>query len=256
MAFLISAAASVLHAAPKFNGAVSYEFVNQGASIAISTGLIENPGKENATGTMQVQLWATARPYKGGNISGKIIGSYRLEGIKAGQFYRDLRKVVEYTAPSARATYYLTLVLTEYRDGGYVIVDWRNMSHTAVLAPLKPFTLTGPCSWKSSYEGGTVDIKVAQISHHQKGTTGSLKLAVWATVAPYKGGSLKGWQLGSVTKVGLKPGFTYSNVKNTARFTPPPSGTYYSVIVLSEFGRDQAYHIVDYYPLSDAATFK
>jgi hypothetical protein len=248
--------ATSLHAAPRITGAWSWEFVNQGASISINTSLIDNTSKENATGTMQVQLWATVTPYAGGNISGKVIGSYKLDGIKPGQYYQNLRKVVDYTGPATKGTYFITLALTEFRNGSYFIVDWHNMSKTIVLAPLKPFTITGPFSWQSSYEGGTVDIKVAKISHHKKGTTGSLKLAVWATTAPYNGGVLKGWEIGSVIKDGLKPGYSYTDVKNTAKFIRPPAGTYHIVITLSEFGSDKLYHVVDYLSSGNTSTFK
>lgn len=247
--------ALALRAAVKFDGAVSYEFANSGTSIVINTGMIEDTNKENATGTMLVKLWATTTPYRGGDISGTVIGSYKLEGIKAGQFYRDLRKVVDYTPPGAHGTYFITLTLSEFSHGHYVIVDYRNMQNAATLGPLKPFTISGPCSWKSSYEGGTIGIRVAKISHTKKGTTGSLKLAVWATLAPYRGGALNGWQLGSVIKDGLRPGYTYTDVKNTAKFTPPPEGTYYIVIVLSEFERDQVYRMETYYSIPQAVMF-
>lgn len=247
-------ACHALHAAPKFEGGWKWEFANDGASIAMSADAIINPSKENATGTIQVQLWATSAPYTGGNINGKIIATTKLDGLKAGQFYRNFRKTVDYTGP-AKGTYFVTLVLTEFRNNAYSIVDWRTTSNTHALAPLKPFTLGGAVSWKSSIEGGTVDINVGKISHHQKGTTGSLKLAVWVTKQPYNGDELRGWEIGSVIKDGLKPGFSYNDVKNVAKYVPPPAGTFYSVIVLYEFRSDKTYHLVDWRTLGGTSKF-
>lgn len=242
-------------ASPRFNGSSGYEFVNNMASLAISTGMIDNSAGKASTGTLQVKLWATSSLYQGGTISGHLLASYKLEPLKAGQFYRDVRKVVPYTPPSVKGTYFITLTLSEYTGSGYVIVDYRNMKNTATLGPLKSFTISGPWRWQTNYASGTLAIEVAKISHRRTGHTGTLKVSVWATDTPYRGGNLQGHQIGFVTKAALESGYSYSNLKTTVTFSPPPDGTYFISLVLSEFD-DGAYRVVDYITSSEAATFK
>lgn len=247
----------VIHteAAARFNGSSGYQFVNNMASLAISTGMIDNSAGKASTGTLQVKLWATKSLYKGGSISGHLLASYKLEPLKAGQFYRDVRKVVAYTPPPVKGTYYITLTLSEYTGSGYAIVDCRNMKNTAALGPLKTFTISAPWRWQTNYVSNTMVIEAAKISHRRPGHTGTLKVSVWVTDTPYRGGNLEGHQIGFVTKEALESGYSYSNLKTTAKFSPPPDGTYFMSLVLSEFD-DGAYRVVDYITSTEAATFK
>jgi hypothetical protein len=243
-------------AAPRFNGSTGYEFLNNMASVAISVGMIDNTTpKAGTTGTLMVKLYATTTPYTGGSINGYVVGSFKLDQLKAGQFYRDLRKVVPYVAPSAKGSYYMTLTLLEYGTNGYSIVDYRNMKNTAALGPLKTFTLTGPWRWQTSYTAGTVAIEVAKVSHRRQGKTGTLKVSVWATDTPHRGGGITGHQIGFFTKDGLESGYSYTGLKQTVKFSPPPDGTYFITLALAEWD-DGAYRIVDYITSSEASTFK
>lgn len=240
-------------AKPRFNGSVGYEFVNNGESLAITTGLIDNSVSTAGTGTLQVVLWATTSPYKGGSISGKQLGTYKLTPLKAGQYYRDLRKVVTYRPPSTKGTYFITLTLSEFSNNAFGIVDYRNMPNALTLAPFKAFTMS-TCSWQSNPNEGTVALSVGKISHRSKGKTGSLKISIWATDAPYRGGNLVGHSIGYVVKDGLEAGYSYTNLKLTAKYTPPPKGTYSTVWVLSQYNQGK-YTIVDYITTHQFATF-
>ena len=242
-------------AAPRFNGSTGYEFVNNMASVAINVGMIDNTASKSGTGTLLVKLYATKTPYNGGSISGNIVGSFKLDQIKAGQFYRDLHQVVPYVPPTANGTYFMTITLLEYQQNGYVVVDHRNMPNTATLGPLKNFVLERPWRWQTNYATGTMDIEVGKISHREARTTGTLKIAQWATVAPYHGGNLTGFEIGSFTKDGLLPGYTYTALKSTVKFTPPPDGTYFVSLVLGEW-QNGAYRTVDFLTTSEATTFK
>jgi len=242
------------HASPVL-GQVRYEFVNNGASLSLGADLIKNSSKENATGSLKLQLWATAAPYTGGTIKGYLLGGTdTIKGLGPGQYYENLRRVVSYVPPPVAGTYNIVFLLLEYRSGAYVIVSHVNMTNRKALAPLPLFSLTGPWRWQSSYEGGTVEIDVAKISHRRTGNTGTLKLAVWLTKAPYSGGTLSGYEIGEVRKDPLKPGFYYENVKNVARFVPPPAGSYYASLVLSEWS-DGQYRVVAHLSSSTATQF-
>jgi len=254
LVLLILSAVSA-HAEPQFTGLVKYEFVNENKEVAITTALIENASRENATGTLQVQLWATERPYQGGPIRGDQLASYKLEGLSPGKYYKDLRTVAPYTPPPKWGTYAICVVLLEFKNGAYVISNYANLPGLAKLGPLKAVTMGEPFRWETSYEGGTIDIGVGKIAHRRQIVTGSLKIAVWACEEPYKGGAIEGHELGSVQKEGLKPGFEYNDVKNVAKFVPPPGGTYHIVFTLSEFGANREYGIVDYYNQPETVVF-
>lgn len=245
---------SGLMAAPKIQGSVNYQFGAGNTSLTMSCGRIQNDSSENATGTIEVRLWALSAPYKGGTISGHVLGNFKLDGLRGGMGYPSVKKNIKPTLPAKKGSYYICFTVSEYRKSGYVITDWRMFSNPATLGPLKLFTLGGAWSWQSNYEGGTVDLNVGKISHNRTGTTGSLRLALWATKSAYKGGNINGYQVGYVDKKALAPGYSYTDVKNVAKLKRPPEGTYHMTLVLSEY-RDGSYIIVDYRPSSKTAYF-
>ena len=95
-----------------------------------------------------------------------------------------MTKTLKTSLPSSRKAYHLCLTVVEYRSNGYVITDHRNFSDRVTLGPVDLFNLAGPWRWSASPEGGTLDIQVAKITHTRSGSTGSLKLAVWAPKLP------------------------------------------------------------------------
>lgn len=237
----------------KFKGATGYQ-VN-GNTVTLTAASVYNPSAENASGTLMLKLWACDQPYKGGSLGGNLLGSYKLNGLSGGQYYSNLSKNVAYTPPAVRKSYYVVLALVEYRDKGYVVVDSRNMPNPAVLGPTKLVEMDGPYRWQTNAAAGTVAIDVGKIKHARPGKTGTLKLSVWATKTPYKGGAIQGYELGSVQKKALEKGYTYTDVKNTAKYTPPPAGTHYVSILLTEFGNNEEYTIMDYFTTATKSTF-
>ena len=241
-------------AAPKIYGNSRYQFSNQGTMVTFGCGGINNPSKDNATGTIQVRLWATDAPYKGGSIRGKVLGEFKLEGLNPGAYYSPVSKTLRADLPATKKHYFVTLTVSEFQSDGYAITDYRTFEKQALIGPVDLFSLSGPWSYRYSTEAGTLDISVAKISHTRTANTGTLKLAVWATNTPYKGGGIDGYQLGSVTKTALKPGYSYSAVKNTATFKKPPPGSYYLTLVLSEYNGSE-YRIVDHLSANDKQSF-
>lgn len=232
---LLAAFTSCLTAAPKISGSVNYLFGTGNATVSMGCDALINSSAENATAAIMVKLWAMDRPYSGGPLTGHLLGSYKLAGLNPGAQYSALKKSVTATLPPRSGNYYICLSVSEYQNGAYLITDSRNFGKVIYLAAPKTFTLSGPWTWKSSYEGGTVNMKVAKISHTRQGSTGGLRLALWATSKPYAGGAINGYMLGSVDKKPLKPGFTYNDVDNTAKLKRPPAGNYYVNLVLLEF---------------------
>jgi hypothetical protein len=245
-----------LVAGPKIYGSCKYQFLAENTSVTFGCDKISNPSKENATGTLIVRLWALDAPYQGGTLTGKILAEYKLDGLNPGAEYtKSAMKTLKASLPGRKATYSICLTVSEYRGGQYLIADYRNFDAKAVLGPPALFTMKGPWRWQASSEGGTVEMEVASITHTRSGSTGSLKLAVWATDAPYSGGALRGYLLGSVQKDGLKQGNFYGNVKNTAKYTRPPAGKYSMVIVLSEYTNGE-YRIVSWLNSTGLHVFK
>ncbi|MFK7911975.1 MAG: hypothetical protein AB8F34_15445 [Akkermansiaceae bacterium] len=233
-------------AKPSFTSPVSYQFLNGQQRVIINAGNIKNLSSENATGSMKLQLWATQAKYQGGTLRGHQIASTgRINGLNPNNLYRNYATTLT-ARPPKYGTYNLVLALLEYRSGNYVIIDSVNMPKRVTLGKKpKLFDMRGPWSWRASYEGGTVKMNVAKISHTRRGLTGTLKLSVWLTKSPYRGGSLRGYEIGQVRKGQLKAGFVFNNVRNTAKFKPPPAGTYYASLVLSE-SNGQNFSVVSY----------
>ena len=257
---LVSAAAIVFatlsaSADVKITGSTSFKFGPQNTTVTITCGGINNTSRENATGTLKMELWALNSPYSSGTISGVLLTDYKLDGLNPGSVYNNVQKTLNAVVPKTRKPYYLCLVVAEYRKGGYVIADYRNYTGTTTLGPLALFSMSGPWQWKTSAEGGTVDIAVGKISHTRTGHTGELNVAVWATLRPYNGGNIQGYKLGEVKKDPLQPGFAYTDLKNTAKYKAPPPGSYYVSIVLSEFNNG-AYMIQAHLGSASPSVFK
>lgn len=246
---------SPLAAAPKIKGSVNYQFGKDNTTVTLACDRIQNDSSENATGTVQVRLWALDAPYKGGTIKGHVLASYTLEGLSGGMGYANPKRTLDTSLPSRQDTYHLCLTVSEYRQSGYVITDWRLFSKPLSLGPPKLFSLSGPWSWQANYAAGTLELKVGKISHTRKGDTGTLRLSLWATSAPYRGGEITGYQIGYVEKKALSPGYSYPDVTNTAKLKRPPAGTYHMNLVLSEY-RDGGYVIVAYRPSNETARFE
>ena len=76
------------------------------------------------------------------------------------------------------------------------------------------------------------------------GTSGTLKVALWATKYPYNGGTISGYKLYEYALDPLEAGHYYYDVSKTGWCTYPPNGSYYLTILLLEYNYD--YEIVDY----------
>ena len=70
------------------------------------------------------------------------------------------------------------------------------------------------------------------INNNNGGSSGSLKLALYATLNPYNGGSISGYILHEYQLEPLKGGYQYNDLSNTGWTSTPPNGRYAIPIVL------------------------
>lgn len=109
--------------------------------------------------------------------------------------------------------------------------------------------LVGTASY--SYLGLTAVLKADQVANYDAfGYSGTLRLELWAFSSPFTGGSTLGYKLAQYSVGTLTAGFHYSNLNSgTIGFIPPPDGTWYFSMLLTEYigsGADDGYATRDW----------
>jgi hypothetical protein len=113
---------------------------------------------------------------------------------------------------------------------------------TAAPSAILPKTLanglymSGP--WSAAWIGSSVSLSLASINNDSfSRTTGTLRLELWAvTSPPARAAGFSGYRLATFTTFSPLPSRTfYSNIARTGTMSYPPDGTYWLVLVLSEF---------------------
>ena len=105
--------------------------------------------------------------------------------------------------------------------------------------------LSGNSGWAKS--GSRLRISTAQIHNgRESGTSGSLRLQIWATEEPYDGvNDLVGFVIGTANLRPLVAGEDYFNVAKRVGYHRPPPGYYFTTITLEERYSDGSWLIVD-----------
>jgi len=112
--------------------------------------------------------------------------------------------------------------------------------------------LSGNCSWSTS--GNQVKISVAKVENRNtSGVSGTLRLSLWASKTPYSGSSISGYMLGTTSLGTLRAGYAFNNIANYTTFSRPPSGYYYTTIILEEY--NGSYYMKDYITFSNPTSF-
>lgn len=88
---------------------------------------IQNQNNGGRTGTLQIALYATDYPYRGGNIRGYELYTYELDPLDAGYVYTGVSNTGWCTYPPD-GSYSLTILLLEYSYGSFEIVDHVTLS--------------------------------------------------------------------------------------------------------------------------------
>jgi hypothetical protein len=94
--------------------------------------------------------------------------------------------------------------------------------------------MEGDTRWQQN--GNTLSLHVDRVVNYGSGTTGSLRLELWATSAAYSGGTIRGYVLGSYQfSRQLGPNEYFYDINHDVSFTTPPAGTYYTTLTLEEY---------------------
>lgn len=105
----------------QYEGYTSYN--RYGSQITLSADRVKSYRGRGKTGTLKMMLWASKHKYRGGNIRGYVVGESKLGRLIGNNYYSNLRRTVSFKTPP-RGRYYMTLTLSEYRNGRYQIVDY------------------------------------------------------------------------------------------------------------------------------------
>lgn len=110
-------------------------------------------------------------------------------------------------------------------------------------------------NWGYRINGNEINVYGDKIQNQNNGgSTGTLKIVVYATDYPYDGGSLRGYNLFESKLEPLDGGYYYYDVSKTGWCTYPPSGSYSITIVLMEY-ISYDYKIVDYVTMDGYSRF-
>ena len=110
-------------------------------------------------------------------------------------------------------------------------------------------------SWGYRIDGNYVTVYGDKIQNQNtRGRTGTLKIALWATDYPYKGGNISGYNLFERKLEPLDASYYYYDVSKTGWCTYPPEGSYSLTILLLEY-ISYDYQIVDHVTMSGYTRF-
>ncbi|MFO1310616.1 MAG: hypothetical protein U1F41_00980 [Burkholderiales bacterium] len=135
--------------------------------------------------------------------------------------------------------------------------DSQPADHAAISAKTAANGLQMIGNFSYTISGGTVQITLDQIRNASTTrTTGTLRLELWATTTqPAREAAFTGYRLAvSTTFSPLGPNSSYTSIVRTTSFTPPPDGTYWLVLVLSEYNSVSC-SAADFYCISDTGVF-
>jgi hypothetical protein len=171
------------------------------------------------------------------------------------QYYTDYSGVGDTAQPGyyelnlAPGTYYLCFRNNSSikKAAVYTLERWRIYNQPGGI------DLSGSSSWNTS--GSYVNIAVDKVSNtNAGGSSGSLRLRLWATRSPYAGGSISGYVLGVHNLNPLPAGYYYSTVHGYVPFSRPPSGYYFTTITLEQYTAT-GWYISDYVTFSGTTHF-
>jgi hypothetical protein len=213
-------------------GDCSYKNIDGKMQIKIEKISNKRQGK---SGTIEIALWATSKPYNSGGIDGYKLLKFTLDPLEKGYCYNNIERNLYFTAPP-KGIYYTTLTCSEWYGEDYKINDAINF-----LNNFKSVENTGNhvCfkgTGEYSASGGKVTIKVDKIAYKGSGTSGTIRVRLVAMSKKYDWDSKNiFYPLASFTLEPLKSGNYYPDINQRVEYKSAPNGTDYKVLLLEYY---------------------
>lgn len=139
-----------------------------------------------------------------------------------------------------------------------IVKRWAFVLLLALSLPAAAQTLAMSGTVSYTITGTTVGLGVGRIDYScpvgVTGSSGTLRLSLWASATPYTGVAQPGYMLAAYTVGELGCNQFFSGISSgSIVFTPPPDGTWHMTLMLEEF--DGVYYIVDYLAFDRLETF-
>lgn len=103
------------------NWSYSMDFSEQTTHIT-GAKIINN--ESSTSGTVKISLYLTDTKYAGGSINGYALANYKFDQLEGGYYYHDVDKQLNFDASPPSGNYYVTLLLLEYTNDGFIIRDY------------------------------------------------------------------------------------------------------------------------------------
>ncbi|SRR6266446_3134683 len=116
-------------------GQTSWQVV--GSTVNMYVEKVSNICNLGVSGSLRLDLWATASPYAGGTITGYRFGTVPLNPLTGGYDYNNINQTVPYAKPPD-GVYYVTLTLAEFNNGSYVTESYLNYSTLLIVGNPPP----------------------------------------------------------------------------------------------------------------------
>lgn len=281
---LITVSAAAQATDVRLTGSGSYTIDPASGTVSVRFSEITNHSTTTTSGTLYLQLWASPDndPTGSGygltdnlNVSTFIGGG---DGtLDPGARFTNIEINTSYNAPPD-GSYHVFFILAEYPNTSTIL--------DSVAGEGNPVSLGGsgggdsgggdsgggdsgggdsggggtegldlvcsPCGYEVDDSFVTLNASAVR-NNRDGGTSGTLRLKLWATDSPYSGGSISGYVMGEARLGELRGGYEYSNISEEVIFSEPPAGTYWVTMTLSEYdGEDLT---VDYITFDDTETF-
>lgn len=231
----------------------SYDLNNGLVTLKVSK--VVNNQSNTTSGSLKLKLYATKQAYNGGSINGYVLAETNLGQLQPNTYFHSINRQPSFNQPPD-GEYYLTLVLTEYNGQDY-IVAYQKFSGTETFDSGNSGSGSGggngsgnasqnidlecPCSYQ--IEGSRVNIEAAKVSHlRTSGSSGTLKLKLWATNSPYSGsGSINGYVIAEKQLDPLQANQYYHSIRFSEAYNTPPEGSYSVTLTVTEVQNGQEY---------------
>lgn len=232
-------------------GPVNYVYDPDAQTVQFSVASVQNSSATRTTGSLRLELWLSTSPNTGTTPSGSriavapiVIPTSAHSQLAPGQSATNLSATVPATALPGIGTYYVSLVLSEYTLScgtldGYCADTYTNLpqqisiSNTGTASAVQVF---GSALYTYSPASGFELSLVSLSNSSSTNTTGPLRIEIWLTPAPYEGGAISGYRIGTVAASGvISPGGILNTAQSEVSLSNLPAvGSYYVSFLISE----------------------